>query len=212
MSARVILSGAKTISTLGTAINSYYTANPRVANACIGCVTFCLGDFLAQYVECRSASPKQKYKPDAVRAASVGCFGLFMNGFFLHNWYSLLDKVVGSSMKSKAGIAMKIVADQLVYGPFAIAAFFCFASARSSTNIASAKVQFLSKMEECFLPTYAADCAVWPLANFVNFRYIPLVYRPSYISVVQVVWQTYLSVVANTHGLQADELAVKKVP
>ncbi|KAJ1422743.1 hypothetical protein B484DRAFT_452203 [Ochromonadaceae sp. CCMP2298] len=191
-----------TASTYRSAINVFYTLNPRVANAGIGCVTFCLGDLLAQYVE--SKTKGQRYKPDFSRAASVGCFGAVSNGVFLHSWYLLLDKVVGSSMKSKMGVITKVVADQLVYAPFTITSYFAFASVRSSPDLASAKEQFLSKMKESFVRTFASDACLWPVANAFNFKFIPLIYRASFTAVVQVVWQTYLSVVANAHKLEAD--------
>ena len=51
--------------------------------------------------------------------------------------------------------------------------------------------------KEHFVPTFFADCTVWPLANFVNFRVIPLVYRASFTAFVQLLWQSYLSFVSH---------------
>ena len=73
-------------------------------------------------------------------------------------------------------------------------------SGSSSTNswqdvLDVARNEFQDKMQRSFLPTLIADCCVWPIANMVNFRYIPLNYRPSFVGVVQIAWQSYVNYV-----------------
>ena len=53
------------------------------------------------------------------------------------------------------------------------------------------------KIGESLLPTWIADCAVWPFANFLNFKFIPLQYRPTYSATVQLFWQSYMSYVVS---------------
>ena len=53
--------------------------------------------------------------------------------------------------------------------------------------------QIVSKIEIDMLPTWAADCCVWPFANYINFRYIPLPFRPTFVGLIQICWQSYLS-------------------
>ena len=36
---------------------------------------------------------------------------------------------------------------------------------------------------------------VWPIVNFLNFRFIPLNVRPTFICSAQFLWQTYMSYV-----------------
>ena len=73
-------------------------------------------------------------------------------------------------------------------------------SGSSSTNtwqdvLDVARNEFQDKMQRSFLPTLIADCCVWPIANMVNFRYVPLNYRPSFVGVVQIAWQSYVNYV-----------------
>lgn len=195
MNTRALLSGVKQILALKNAVLSLYKKNPRVANALTGGLTFSMGDIVAQKLE---LSKNETHKEvDLWRASQVGLLGLVMNGIFLHYWYNTLDRVVGSSMTSKIGVAIKVAADQLIYAPFSIGTFFYFTSFRNSGDIAQSNEEFVIKMEKKFVPTFLADCVLWPTANFVNFRYVSLPFRPSFTAIVQLLWQSYLSVTSS---------------
>jgi hypothetical protein len=191
MNVRPLFGGVKKLWVIKDAAVSLYRANPRVANAFTGCVTFSLGDALAQRLEAKRTGNDAKF--DVWRSVQLGVLGIAMNGFFLHHWYHGLDRIVGSSMTSRVGVITKVIADQLIYAPFAIVSFFYFTSARKATSVADANQSFLRKMDSNFMSTFLADCAVWPASNFVNFRYVNLAYRPSFTALVQLLWQTYLS-------------------
>ena len=66
-----------------------------------------------------------------------------------------------------------------------------------TSTISTAVSEFRQKMENSFVSTFAADMCIWPLANVINFRYIPIHYRPTFVGVVQIGWQAYLSGVAH---------------
>lgn len=191
MSIRPVLSGAKSLLHIKDALVTAYRSNPRLANACTGCLTFSLGDVLAQKIEQRKAGSASQF--DVWRSIQIGLLGLVMNGFFLHHWYHGLDRIVGSSMTSKIGVATKVAADQLIYAPFAIVTFFGFNSIREAQSVTELAPSFMGKMHQSFVSTFLADCVLWPASNFINFRYINLAYRPSFTAVVQLLWQTYLS-------------------
>jgi hypothetical protein len=42
------------------------------------------------------------------------------------------------------------------------------------------------------MSAYIADWSVWPAINVVNFRFVPLPFRPSFIGCAQLGWQTYM--------------------
>lgn len=145
-------------------------------------------------------------KIDFRRALLFGSLGCFMNGFALRSWYIVLEKVAGSSMKSNKTVGLKMLLDQLVYAPFSITMYFGFASylevkkkispdVLSPTEISKELVvagasnwfdTTNTKLETHLFSTWLADCAIWPIANFINFKYVPLSLRPSFISCVQV--------------------------
>lgn len=191
-------------------IKSVFANHPKLSSAVTGFVTFSLGDVIAQKLE------KGGNKVlDLKRSMKVGLLGFVMNGVFLTRWFDYLDRVVGTCMHTKANVICKVVADQLVYAPLAIMAYFSYATATLSDN-ANADSSFLTKMVDDFWPTFAADCTIWPVANVVNFRYVPLVYRASFTSFVALIWQTYMSVVAyaDDEGVKATEgaSAAAKIP
>lgn len=181
-----------------------YRSNPRLANAFTGCATFFMGDVLAQKIELETNKKEAEY--DLVRAAQVGALGFVMNGFFIHHWYNSLDRVVGPSMTSKVVVGLKVAADQLIYAPFSIATFFYFTSFRESRDVAEANREFMPKMEQSFTQTFLADCALWPLANFVNFRFVTLTHRPAFTAIVQLLWQTYMSATSSNTSVEVREI------
>ncbi len=177
-------------------IRNAYSKHPQVSNACTGFVTFSVGDIIAQNLDGKTIQ-----QIEMKRSLQLGALGMFMNGLCLHRWYVILDKLVGVvKVKASSAAILKVFADQIVYAPFAILTFFGYASICKQTTTpgsTSAWQTFSAKVENHFLTTFVADCSLWPMANFVNFRFIPLVYRASVTAFTQLVWQTYLSVVAH---------------
>ena len=117
-------------------------------------------------------------------------------------YYNLVEKYVGSSV-GIGSVLTKVLVDQLVYGPFAITVFFGFATIRNPLS-SDAIVEFSEKMESSFLSTYIADWCVWPFVNVINFRYIGVNFRPTFIASVQVFWQTYMSYAGFGHSKDKD--------
>jgi len=189
MSLKIIVKNSVNWSQVG--IKRVFQTHPQFSNACTGFVTFSLGDVIAQKLEHKNKSL------DLKRSLNLGLLGFVMNGFFLYRWFAYLDRVVGTCMKTKANVFYKVLADQVVYAPFAIIAYFSFATAtKTFTSTPTDKASFVDKLHSDFWPTFTADCSIWPLANVVNFRYVPLLYRATFTSVVSLIWQTYMSVVA----------------
>ena len=61
-------------------------------------------------------------------AWQVGVLGICLNGFALHGWYRVLDRVFGKQLDSWRVVLSKVLADQAVYAPFACASFLVWAS------------------------------------------------------------------------------------
>jgi hypothetical protein len=64
----------------------------------------------------------------------VGLLGIGLNGFALHGWYRVLDRVFGKQLDSWRVVLSKVVADQAVYAPFACASFLVWASVLQVTG------------------------------------------------------------------------------
>jgi hypothetical protein len=101
--------------------------------------------------------------------------------------------VFGSCMKTTKTVLLKCVADQMVYAPFSIMAFFSYASVNKGGSVSELKDRFIEKSKESFVNTWVADCTVWPIINAVSFSLVPIHIRPTFVGLAQVGWQTYLS-------------------
>lgn len=216
----------RSINRMKELITHAFEKYPRLSNALTGFATFAAGDLLIQKYEIdkissgevtsphlqQGAGKNQLKRVDYLRTIEVGLLGVVMNGYFLTTWYTWLDRVVGTSMKSTLTVVLKCLADQLVYAPFTIVSFFGFQTVIRyfPNNPEEMSSYFISKLKNHFWSTFFADCTVWPLANAINFRVISLVYRPTFTAVVQLLWQTYLSFVAEEE--EEVEQIVAEVP
>ena len=63
----------------------------------------------------------------------------------------------------------------------------------SSEGIRDGYEQFKNK----FFPTLLLDYSVWPIANFINFWYVPTFYQPVYVSCVTFFFNIVFSFIAN---------------
>ena len=72
----------------------------------------------------------------------------------------------------------------------------------SSSIPTMAMSSFQQQMDKSFVSTYMADLCVWPLVNVLNFRYVPLHYRPSFVGVAQIAWQAYMSRVSHAQPVR----------
>jgi protein Mpv17 len=181
----------KRITAIKDRIHRVYHNSPKLANAVTGFATFAAGDLIVQRYEF------EKWEQINVRrSVELGMLGVIMNGYFLVSWYRLLDKVVGISMTSYSAVSLKVISDQVIFAPFSILAFFGFSALIRFKTWNEICDYFNYKMKHNFWTTFFADCSIWPVANLVNFRYITLPFRPSFTAVIQLMWQIYLSAVA----------------
>jgi len=96
---------------------------------------------------------------------------------------------VGPSSNGMA-VMKRVAADQLFMAPIGLAIFIGSMGTmegRDSTHIAS-------KYSSMYSKALVANWQVWPLAQIVNFRYMPLPYRVPFQSTCGIFWNLYLSI------------------
>ena len=191
----------------GYSVGKVFQQSPLLSNGAAGFVSFALGDVLAQAVEARDDCEAGKRttllaQVDVKRAVLLGGLGVVVNGHILVKWFAWMDRAVGASMTSTRVLLTKTALDQIVFAPFGIVTFFSYTSALCPYKAESATARsayedwqqtFRHKMESKFLSTFAADCSVWPAINMLQFRLVPLVYRPAVNAGAALCWQAYLS-------------------
>ncbi|UJR11231.1 hypothetical protein I4U23_015413 [Adineta vaga] len=89
-------------------------------------------------------------------------------------------------------IAKKILANTLI-APVGISLIFSSITLLKGQTFADAKTKVKNDMPK----TYLAGTCYWPFVSFINFRFVPLDYRPFLGSLAGAIWNVYLSSVAN---------------
>jgi hypothetical protein len=205
-------------------VHLYFEKYPRFASGVTGFCTFSVGDLFAQRLQMNTVTTTattstsvattttttatqdtDHLKFDYRHPVEIGVLGFFSNGYILTHWYHMLEKVFGTSMICKRVVFTKVFADQLIYAPFCIVLFFAYSSWLSEGTPAKSWNEFVLKCKDSFTATFLADCSVWPVANFINFRVVPLVYRAPFTAFVQLLWQSYMSFVTSARHISNTE-------
>lgn len=106
----------------------------------------------------------------------------------------MLSRVIpGNSVRA---VVSKMVIDQTVFAPTIIASFFIGQGFLEGRTVDEVKEKF----QRAFVPAMLANWSVWPAAQFVNFKFVPLPLQALYVNVVSLGWNTYLSLANAKHG------------
>jgi hypothetical protein len=89
-------------------------------------------------------------------------------------------------------IAKKILAN-MVMAPLSISLVFTSITLLKGQSFSDAQAKVVRDMPSAFI----AGSLYWPFVSLINFRFVSLDYRPLLNSLAGVVWNIYLSNVAN---------------
>ncbi|CAG2233419.1 MPV17 [Mytilus edulis] len=109
------------------------------------------------------------------------------------NWSRTERFIKGTGNKM---VFKKILADQLVAGPWFCSSFFFGMGLLEGRGVEGA----VGEVKENFLPVYLVDWCFWPPAQFINFKYVPLEYRVVFVCTLTLCWNTFLSYMKHRHG------------
>ncbi|XP_059612219.1 mpv17-like protein 2 [Phlebotomus argentipes] len=148
-----------------------------------------LGDVMSQEIEYRTQLIDKRYDWKRIgQMFLVGCLG----GPFHHVFYKWMD-----NMLPKADVltsVKKILLDQAIFSPFCIVTFFYSAGLLETKTLRECN----QELREKFLTVYLADWTIWPVAQFLNFYFLPPQYRVLYINVVTMFYNVFLCYVKHT--------------
>lgn len=149
-----------------------------ISNFGIASALMCISDVTSQMFE-----TKWKFeKLDVQRTIKMTLLGGLTNGLCLTKWYKFIDVFF------KGKIFPKIIADQLVYSPLSIS-FFLITTNKDNCSLNG----YRSRVNERFIDIWKSDCCVWPVTNYLNFKYIPVYKQPIFTSGIDLAWNTYIS-------------------
>jgi len=61
------------------------------------------------------------------------------------------------------------------------------------------------RFEDIYRPALLANWKIWPAAQFINFRFMPLLYRVPFQQTCGVFWTLYLSLLNSAESRKQDE-------
>ncbi|PCH33428.1 hypothetical protein WOLCODRAFT_64036 [Wolfiporia cocos MD-104 SS10] len=161
-----------------------------------------LGDIVAQLTEKfvgRASCMSRRWEYDVPRTVRFFTFGVGM-GPLIGRWNFFLERYLplrfqgsgppGSGRVSIRALSKRVAADQLIMAPIGLALFI------GSMGVMEGRdgPHIRRKYSDMFAPALVTNWQVWPIAQLVNFRFMPLAYRVPFQSSCGVFWTLYLSI------------------
>ena len=156
------------------------TKSVTVSGLCV------VGDAISQAI----AEPKLlqgKASYDVPRTLRMAVFGFVISGPLNHAWYGALERAVpGASLRANV---VKTAADQLVFAPFILTAFFGSQELLAGKSVDAA----VATVRGALWPSLQLNWCFWPAAQMINFRFVPPAQRVGFVSLCLVGWNAFLS-------------------
>ncbi|KNC99011.1 uncharacterized protein SPPG_05961 [Spizellomyces punctatus DAOM BR117] len=162
---------------------------------------YTIGDLLNQgFVEPRvSGSDRSQFRDvDWLRTGKFALTGALLHGPFFLYGFTMLDRLCGQA-RSLGAVFKKSVAGQVLLFPPYVLSFL------SMTALLDGQSPW-DRIQSRFVPIMVNGSIVWPIANVINFRYLPSQWRIAYINIVGIGWNTYLSFNTRQHTKRAIQI------
>ncbi|CAH3181360.1 unnamed protein product [Porites lobata] len=116
---------------------------------------------------------------DFRRTARMGVVGLVI-GPVLRSWYLTLERIVPGTAKT-AGFK-KMLLDQSLFAPVMI----CFFFSVSETLAGKRPHEIKEMLQERYVQTLITNYKIWPLAQTLNFTFVPIQHRVGFVQIVAI--------------------------
>ncbi|KAH8263063.1 hypothetical protein KR044_003833, partial [Drosophila immigrans] len=150
----------------------------------------CMGDMIAQLAI--EKKPLKDY--NLGRTARFSAIGFFVCGPLYRRWYIKLDTLVSKDQPSYQRSLKKMLLDQTLFAPpFTLLVTYLVPlvnGERHSDIVQRIREQYISIMKRSYM--------LWPLAQVINFTFIPLHYQVTFGQLVLMIWNCFLSIKLNT--------------
>lgn len=142
-----------------------------------------IGDALAQWF---TGAPF-----DVARNLRMSVYGFVVGGPSGHYWHQFLEaNIMPKRPTSRPAIVLKLLVDQLVFAPLSTILLFVYLE-----SIKGTPDQIGLIIQTKLWPTLKANWVVWPLANFIAFRFLHQDMRILYANFIGILWCAYVSLV-----------------
>lgn len=173
------------------AVRSYEAlvpTNPVFFKACTSGVAYALGDFLSQIYQGRTLE-----NVDLPRSARSGAAGFIAHGPLCHYWLLFMETYLDFGGAWWA-TGIKVTADLTVWSIFLNCAYSMIIGLLAFRS----PVEVLKDVRATCWPALRSAWRFWPFVHTVSFSHaVPLDLKLLWVDVMEVVWVTILSKVAN---------------
>mmetsp|Transcript_42337 Transcript_42337/g.83147 ORF Transcript_42337/g.83147 Transcript_42337/m.83147 type:complete len:223 (-) Transcript_42337:195-863(-) len=126
------------------------------------------------------------------RSSHVAVTGFTFSGPISHLWYAVLERIVKFPNQTFPGMFWRLALDALVFSPVAVAGYFVWRTILEGRDVGE-------KLRARWRSGVVASLRFWPLANVVNFGFVPVELRVLYNNMLSLFWTGYLSHVNAKH-------------
>ncbi|KAH0631872.1 hypothetical protein JD844_019765 [Phrynosoma platyrhinos] len=141
---------------------------------------FAAGDAAQQRLR-RRRRPGQA---DWAQTRRVALVALAFHGNFSYFWLRGLERLLPG--RAPATLLAKVLCDQALGAPVAIAAFY------TGMSVLQGKEDIFADCREKFWNTYKTGLMYWPFVQLSNFSLIPVHLRTAYAGLCGFIWATFL--------------------
>ncbi|KAH8329938.1 hypothetical protein KR067_009062, partial [Drosophila pandora] len=148
-----------------------------------------VGDGIAQFlIERRSLSDW-----DVGRTARFSALGFVVVGPVLRTWFTFMESRVSKKHTPMRRGLTKMVMDQALFAPV-----FTLAMSYMVPKINGEEEEKIrSRIRETYFTILSRNYMLWPMAQFINFSFVPLQYQVIYVQCIALLWNSYLSMMLN---------------
>ena len=216
MSSKSIAFSPRAAMSVLRAAKSQILRRPTLTHAVVGSVLFGASDAFAQKIESSAVlkddvgnnSNKEDSMSvgafstdhfDAMRFVSAGCIGALLSGYVYPFAYRQLDILWKG--KSFVAVAKKSLLEVFTVGVFANSISMAARGVLGGKTPSDVAAHVKEEMPEVTFN----DLRVWFPYNLVAFSFIPISVRPATTSLMEALWQTYISLRSNDYEHQNEE-------
>ncbi|KAF5384707.1 hypothetical protein D9757_006196 [Collybiopsis confluens] len=142
---------------------------------------------------------------DLDRTLRFFCFGFAISPL-IGRWNLFLERrfplrtYPGSNKVSLKALSKRVAADQIIMAPIGLSLFL------GSMGVMEGRPtpQIKQKFTDLYIPALLTNWQIWPIAQLVNFRFMPLPYRVPFQSTCGVFWTLYLSIINSREDRRQD--------
>lgn len=153
-----------------------------------------LGDAIAQVTQNVTRKPhEERFVYDPLRTLRFFVFG-FATSPLIGKWNVFLERKFPLKAHPQGKVSLKslgkrVACDQIVIAPIGLAAFLGCMSLMEGCG----PLHIKEKFSDLYKPLLITNWQVWPVAQVINFRFMPIAYRVPFQSTCGLFWTLYLS-------------------